>query len=124
MKHILLTFMLSIATVGASAQKLPAYLDTNRSVEERIDDAISRMTIQEKIRVIHAQSKFSSAGVPTALMVSVPTCCGTNGSRLGKATTRAWLFLPSPVLPLRGTRSCRVSTATVLVKRRCIVART
>ena len=35
MKHILLTFMLSIATVGASAQKLPAYLDTNRSVEER-----------------------------------------------------------------------------------------
>ena len=56
MKHILLTFMLSIATVGASAQKLPAYLDTNRSVEERIDDAISRMTIQEKIRVIHAQS--------------------------------------------------------------------
>ena len=64
MKHILLTFMLSIATVGASAQKLPAYLDTNRSVEERIDDAISRMTLQEKIRVIHAQSKFSSAGVP------------------------------------------------------------
>ena len=81
MKHILLTFMLSIATVGASAQKLPAYLDTNRSVEERIDDAISRMTIQEKIRVIHAQSKFSSAGVPRLGFPDFWTDDGPHGVR-------------------------------------------
>lgn len=81
MKHILLTFMLSIATVGASAQKLPAYLDTNRSVEERIDDAISRMTLQEKIRVIHAQSKFSSAGVPRLGFPDFWTDDGPHGVR-------------------------------------------
>ncbi len=73
--------MLSIATVGASAQKLPAYLDTNRSVEERIDDAISRMTIQEKIRVIHAQSKFSSAGVPRLGFPDFWTDDGPHGVR-------------------------------------------
>ena len=39
------------------------YLDENVPVEQRIDDALSRMTLDEKIAVIHAQSKFSSPGV-------------------------------------------------------------
>ena len=33
-------------------------------MEERVKDALSRMTTYEKIQVIHAQSKFTSAGVP------------------------------------------------------------
>ena len=33
-------------------------------MEERVKDALSRMTTHEKIQVIHAQSKFTSAGVP------------------------------------------------------------
>ena len=47
----------------ANAQTLSVYLDESRPIEERIDDALSRMTLDEKIAVIHAQSKFSSAGV-------------------------------------------------------------
>lgn len=47
---------------GAWAQ-LPVYLDDSKPVEQRIEDALSRMTLREKINVIHAQSKFSSAGV-------------------------------------------------------------
>ena len=39
------------------------YLDETVPVEQRIDDALSRMTLDEKIAVIHAQSKFSSPGV-------------------------------------------------------------
>ncbi|MBO4485757.1 MAG: hypothetical protein J5734_01325, partial [Prevotella sp.] len=38
---------------------LPVYLDESKNIEQRIDDALSRMTLNEKIRVIHAQSKFS-----------------------------------------------------------------
>ena len=45
------------------AQKLPTYLDESKSIEQRIDDALARMTLDEKIAVIHAQSKFSSPGV-------------------------------------------------------------
>ena len=41
----------------------PVYLDSSKGIEARVEDALSRMTLSEKIAVIHAQSKFSSAGV-------------------------------------------------------------
>ena len=46
-----------------SEEKLPAYLNPNAPVEERVEDALARMTVKEKIAIIHAQSKFSSPGV-------------------------------------------------------------
>lgn len=33
-------------------------------MEDRIEDALSRMTLEEKVALCHAQSKFSSPGVP------------------------------------------------------------
>lgn len=49
--------------VGCMFAQTPVYLDDTKPVEQRIEDALSRMTLREKINVIHAQSKFSSAGV-------------------------------------------------------------
>ena len=46
-----------------SRQTLPLYLDEQKPIEQRVEDALSRMTFDEKIAVIHAQSKFSSPGV-------------------------------------------------------------
>lgn len=46
-----------------SAQRPALYLDVNAPIEQRIEDALSRMTLEEKIAIIHAQSKFSSPGV-------------------------------------------------------------
>lgn len=43
---------------------VPAYLDPAHPLEERVDDALSRMTLEEKVALCHAQGKFSSAGVP------------------------------------------------------------
>ena len=81
MKHLLFSVLLStMATVGAQAQK-PIYLDNTRPVEERINDAISKMTLQEKIRIIHAQSKFSSAGVPRLGFPDFWTDDGPHGVR-------------------------------------------
>ena len=40
------------------------YLDPQAPVEERVKDALARMTTHEKIKGVHAQSKFTSAGVP------------------------------------------------------------
>ena len=50
-----------MTTMSANAQ---VYLDSHAPIEERIKDALSRMTTHEKIQVLHAQSKFTSAGVP------------------------------------------------------------
>lgn len=42
----------------------PAYLDESLPLEQRVEDALSRMTLREKVNIIHAQSKFSAPGVP------------------------------------------------------------
>src|SRR5574344_984534 len=55
--------MLAGSLLGLTAQSLPVYLDGSKPIEERVADALSRMTLSEKIAVIHAQSKFSSPGV-------------------------------------------------------------
>lgn len=43
---------------------LPIYLNETAAIEDRVEDALSRLTLEEKIDLIHAQSKFSSKGVP------------------------------------------------------------
>ena len=63
MKQILMSAILFSASASVEAQNMPVYLDESKPVEQRIDDALSRMTLDEKIAVIHAQSKFSSPGV-------------------------------------------------------------
>ena len=83
MKHLILSCVLSLAAVTTTQaqQQLPIYLDNTKSVEQRIDDALSRMTLQEKVRIIHAQSKFSSAGVPRLGFPDFWTDDGPHGVR-------------------------------------------
>ncbi len=57
-----ITLFLSAFSLLLQAQT-PVYLDPSKGIEDRVEDALSRMTLAEKIDVIHAQSKFSSAGV-------------------------------------------------------------
>ena len=67
MKRLISTIAIALmlATTTVSAQKTkPIYLDNNAPLEQRVEDALSRMTLHEKIQIIHAQSKFTSAGVP------------------------------------------------------------
>lgn len=67
--------------MAQAQQNVPVYLDSSKPVEQRIEDALSRMTLQEKIRVIHAQSKFSSAGVPRLGFSDFWTDDGPHGVR-------------------------------------------
>ena len=46
------------------AASLPPYLDTNQPVEKRVEDLLGRMTLEEKIALVHADSKFSTAAIP------------------------------------------------------------
>ena len=63
MTKMLISTLLLMMTTNVQARQLPTYLDETKPVEKRIEDALSRMTLDEKIAVIHAQSKFSSPGV-------------------------------------------------------------
>lgn len=64
-KKIVLAMVMAASALTMSAQKAkPLYLDTTAPLEQRVQDALKRMTVHEKIQVLHAQSKFTSAGVP------------------------------------------------------------
>ena len=49
---------LFISTLQAHCERTPIYLDETQPIEQRIEDALSRMTLEEKIAMIHAQAKF------------------------------------------------------------------
>ena len=72
--------------VGAGLQvnaqsKKPAYLDDRMSIEERVESALSLMTLEEKVALCHAQSKFSSHGVPRLGIPEIWMSDGPHGVR-------------------------------------------
>ena len=81
MKKFIMSALLLGATATAQAQSVPVYLDESKPMEQRIDDALSRMTLDEKIAVIHAQSKFSSPGVKRLGFPDLWTDDGPHGVR-------------------------------------------
>lgn len=60
-KTTIFAVLMAMTAMTAQAQ---TYLDPNAPLEERVKDALSRMTTHEKVQILHAQSKFTSAGVP------------------------------------------------------------
>ena len=59
----LISVLLTLFVCSCEERALPAYLDVSKPVEDRVEDALSRMTMEEKVAILHAQSKFSSPGV-------------------------------------------------------------
>ena len=54
----------------------PVYLNPNAPIEDRVEDALARMTLEEKVGMTTAQSKFSSRGVPR---LGIPEVWHTDG---------------------------------------------
>lgn len=79
-KHIFLTSVAASAITAATAAT-PLYLDENAPIEQRVEDALKRMTLEEKVAMCHAEGKFASAGVPRLGIPDLWTSDGPHGVR-------------------------------------------
>jgi beta-glucosidase len=71
------------ASIAISAQsKTAIYLDNNQPIELRVKDALSKMTLEEKVKLCTAQSKFSSHGVPRLGIPEIWMSDGPHGVRM------------------------------------------
>lgn len=55
---------LIMTTQTQSGQERPLYLDVDKPLEARVDDLLSRLTLDEKLSLVHADSKFTTAAIP------------------------------------------------------------
>ena len=72
-----LMFSLAVCTL-LSAQ---LYLNPSAPIDDRVEDALSRMSLGEKIAMVHAQSKFSSPGVARLGIPGIWCTDGPHGIR-------------------------------------------
>jgi beta-glucosidase len=79
-KSIILGLMMGMSC-GAVTAGTPLYLDRTQPIEKRIDAALAEMTLEEKVALCHAQSKFSTPGVPRLGIPGLMMSDGPHGVR-------------------------------------------
>src|ERR1035437_5968050 len=86
MKQTFLIILLGASLMASAQQKTPSYLDVTKPIEQRVENALSLMTTEEKVALCHAQSKFSSKGVPR---LGIPDVWSADGSH-GVSDEKLW----------------------------------
>jgi len=82
MKKTMTAILCVLFFAGMQAQTKPIYLDNSQPIELRIKDALSKMTLEEKVKLCTAQSKFSSHGVPRLGIPELWMSDGPHGVRM------------------------------------------
>src|SRR3712207_548118 len=88
----LLVIGISVFSFGAKAQM-------NTSVEAKIETLIRKMTLEEKVNLLHGTSSFASGGVPRLGIPGFVTSDGPHGVRLEHGVD----YTPDPNVADSGT---------------------
>ena len=124
-----ISMLVAIATLPVSlrAQEIPIYRDASKPIEERIDDALSRMTLEEKVGLLHADRSYGSAGVPRLGIPENNLSDGPSGLRpemVWQTSIHAGIHVRrsplSYVLLQHGIQRWDIFSEKALVKRLCI----
>ena len=126
MKKVLFGFAFAVA-LPLFAQQKPIYLDASKPMEVRVEDALKRLTVEEKVAMLHAQSKFSSPGVPRLGIPEFWMTDGPHGIRpevlWDEWNQAGWTNDSCVAWRLHGTPRCPCFMAKALVKKHAIVTR-
>ena len=106
MKTFLLTIcFLSVQTgmvaIAQDKEQTPVYLDDTQPIEVRVQDALNRMTVEEKTRLSYAQGKFSSPGCPR---LGIPELWMSDGPHGVRAEIN-WNDWATDAIPANGRKS-------------------
>ena len=82
----LFSIIMGVSSVVTAQPRIPVYLDRTKPIEERVENALSLMTTEEKVALCHAQSKFSSKGVAR---LGIPEVWSSDGSH-GVSDEKIW----------------------------------
>lgn len=80
-RTLTLSVLLSCATICGSAKTVTSTQNDN-DMEAKIEAVLSQMTLEEKVRLSYAQSKFSSPGVARLGIPEIYTSDGPHGVRM------------------------------------------